>query len=96
MDGVSSVATGEFHTLIVKKDGSMWACGDNSCGQLGDGTKTERHTLVKIMEGVTSVAAGGNGGKEHSLIVKKDGSLWVCGNNHFGQLGDGTRTDILL
>ena len=39
------------HTLIVKKDGSLWACGENGCGQLGDGTTKNRDRPVEIMEG---------------------------------------------
>ena len=87
--GVIAVSAGDFHSLIVKKDGSLWACGNNWHGQLGDGTTTNRHTPVKIMDNVSSVSAGGN----HSLIVKKDGSLWACGYNEDGELGDGTTTE---
>ena len=36
-DGVVKVAAGKTHTLIVKLDGSLWACGSGSVGQLGDG-----------------------------------------------------------
>ncbi len=94
MNGVVSVAASEFHIITVKKDGSLWTCGENLCGQLGDGTKTYKLTPVKILDEVASVAAGGpkfiEGSLNHSLIVKKDGSLWACGSNDFGQLGDGT------
>jgi len=65
MDDVASVAPGGWHTLIVKTDGSLWACGDNEYGQLGDGTTTDRHTPVHIMDDVASVAAG----YFHTLIV---------------------------
>lgn len=88
---VKSVAAGANHSLIVKSDGSLWACGWNEYGQIGDGTTTDRHTPVKIMYGVASVAAG----NAHSLIIKNDGSLWACGRNDYGQLGDGTTTDKL-
>ena len=32
-------------------------------------------------------------GQMHTVAVRSDGSLWAWGNNHFGQLGDGTTTD---
>ena len=35
---------------------------------------------------VTKIAAGG----DHSLYLKGGGSLWVMGDNGYGQLGDGT------
>jgi hypothetical protein len=86
MDDVICVAAGDGHSLAVKTDGSLWAWGNNTLGQLGDGTNLSRNKPVKIMDGVFSVAA-----KEfHSLALKKDGSLWAWGNNEYGQLGDGT------
>jgi alpha-tubulin suppressor-like RCC1 family protein len=36
------------------------------------------------MTGVQELAAGGN----HSLILKLDGTVWACGRNYFGQLGN--------
>ena len=56
MDDVRSVSTQGFYTLIVKKDGSLWACGTNKYGQLGDGTTTNRYRPVEIMEG--NIASG--------------------------------------
>lgn len=83
------VSSGEYHSLIVKTDGSLWACGWNRYGQLGDGTTTNRTNLTKIMDGVVYASAG----TYHSLIVKTDGSLWACGYNQYGRLGDGTTID---
>ena len=88
MTGVASVSAGCYHTAIVKKDGSLWMCGDNYRGQLGDGTTTNKSTPVQIMTGVASVSAGFN----YTAILKKDGSLWMCGGNGDGELGDGTTT----
>jgi alpha-tubulin suppressor-like RCC1 family protein len=88
MSGVRSMAAGEYFSLILKTDGTLWACGYNYYGQLGDGTTATRYTPVQVMSGVRSMAAG-----EHfSLILKTDGTLWACGYNYYGQLGDGTTT----
>jgi alpha-tubulin suppressor-like RCC1 family protein len=75
--GKIKLAAGWEHSLIVKNDGTLWACGLNECGQLGDGTTTNRLTPVQVMSNVHSVAAG----PENSLIVKNDGTLWACGGS---------------
>ncbi|QQR99228.1 MAG: hypothetical protein IPK18_06925 [Sphingobacteriales bacterium] len=48
-----------------------------------------RHTLVKIANNVSTMSAGGY----HSLVLKNDHTLWACGDNSVGQLGDRTTTD---
>ena len=89
---VKGVAAGNSHSLILKTDGTLWACGDNTFGQLGDGTTTKRSTPKFIMDHVQNMAAGW----WHSLILKTDGTLWACGDNSYGQLGDGTNTQHLI
>ncbi len=89
--GYSAIATGYSywnpgHSLGLKQDGSLWAWGQNSYGQLGDGTTTNRSTPVRIDGAFTAVT----GGTSHSLGIKQDGSLWAWGGNGSGQLGDGT------
>jgi len=87
MNNVQSVSAGEYHTMILKNDGSLWATGYNGSGQLGDGTNNIiRLTPVKVMGNVQSVSAG----EYHTMILKNDGSLWATGRNNLGQLGDGT------
>jgi hypothetical protein len=93
MDGVAAVAAGSglywACSMAIKTDGSLWAWGENSYGQLGDGTTTKRLTPVKIMDNVATASAG----SFHSMAIKTDGSLWAWGDNSYGQLGDGTFTD---
>jgi alpha-tubulin suppressor-like RCC1 family protein len=84
-----AIATGGFHSLAIRRDGTLWAWGFNWLGQLGDGTTTDRHRPVQVLTDVVSVAAGW----EHSLAIRRDGTLWAWGRNEFGQLGDGTTTD---
>ena len=55
---VAAVSAGGVHTMVVMADGSLWVAGENSEGQLGDGTSTRRTTFVKVMEGVAAVSAG--------------------------------------
>ena len=39
-EGVTVVAAGAFHSMLIKRDGSIWATGSNRHGQFGDGTIT--------------------------------------------------------
>jgi alpha-tubulin suppressor-like RCC1 family protein len=91
LSGVVALAAGEYYSLAVKSDGTVWAWGDNDLGQLGDGTTEPRITPVQVVNltGVVAVAAG----SLHSLALKSDGTVWAWGSNYSGQLGDGTTTD---
>ncbi len=81
------LAAGQYHSLGLKRDGSLWVWGANNRGQLGDGTTANRKFPVQIMTGVKAVAAG----LEHSLALKTDGTLWAWGENCYGQLGNGKK-----
>jgi hypothetical protein len=57
---------------------------------LGDGTRVDRHTAVRV-HGI-SRAAGISAGFFHTTAVDGAGDVWTWGQNTHGQLGDGTRT----
>ena len=66
-DGVKSVSQSPSvyeHTLFLKTDNTLWGMGDNSWGQLGGGTSTDRLTPVQTASAIASISAGGL----HSLI----------------------------
>jgi alpha-tubulin suppressor-like RCC1 family protein len=88
-----SVSTGSSHTVAIKTDGSLWAWGNNSSGQLGDGTTTTRLSPTRIGMDINwkSVTTGSS----HTVAIKTDGSLWAWGDNSRGQLSDGTTTSRL-
>ena len=87
-----SSAAGQNHSLFICSDSTVMVCGLNSSGQLGDGTTSQRVTPVQLttLSGIIAVSAGGNGNANHSLFLKSDGTVWACGSNSSGQLGDGT------
>ncbi|MEI2724393.1 MAG: choice-of-anchor D domain-containing protein [Verrucomicrobiota bacterium] len=85
------MAVGDSHSLFLKSNGTVWACGFNVVGQLGDGTNTTRLTAVQA-SGLTGITAM-EGGYYHSLFLKSDGTVRACGWNTYGQLGDGTDTN---
>jgi hypothetical protein len=75
------------HSLALNADGSLWAWGNNSFGQLGDGTYDFASTPIRIgtITDWKTVAAGTG----FSTAIKTDGSLWTWGNNSGGELGIG-------
>jgi alpha-tubulin suppressor-like RCC1 family protein len=89
--GLQPIAAGFGHTVAIKADGTLWAWGQNSQGQVGNGTTTDQSGPAQISSGYSTVAAG----MEHSAAIKTDGTLWTWGDNLFGQLGDGTITPRL-
>ena len=46
---VIAIAAGEIHSILMKKDGTVWTTGSNRYGQLGAGTTTNRLTFVKVI-----------------------------------------------
>ncbi|AEC01406.1 fimbrillin family protein [Parasphaerochaeta coccoides] len=89
MTDVKEVSTGATHTMILKKDGTLWATGANQYGQLGDDTTANKSTPVQVMPDVAAVSAGLN----YTMILKTDGTLWAIGFNSFGQLGVGDQNN---
>ncbi len=88
---VVAVAAGFDFTLALKADGTVWAWGDNTHGQLGNGSSADALEPVPV-EGLMSIV-GLAAGKWHALALRSDGTLWGWGYNAYGQLGDGKQQD---
>jgi ribosomal protein L13E len=89
----SSIACGAFHTALLMTDGTIFCCGSNSNGRLGDGTTTSRSSLTLMInipanKTLKTIACGGY----HTAVLMTDGTIYCCGFNGSGQLGDGTTT----
>ncbi|MDO8578317.1 MAG: hypothetical protein Q7R50_03960 [Dehalococcoidales bacterium] len=93
ISGVVAIAAGNWHDLALKAEGTVWAWGLNSAGQLGNGANSNSYIPIQLNElsGVTAIAASGS----HSLALKADSTVWAWGDNTNGQLGTGTVTDRL-
>ncbi len=82
----TAAAANNFYA--VASAGGLASCGDNSSGQVGNGSTSATTTTFAVGTGYSKVSAG----LKHVLALKTDGSLWAWGDNSSGQLGDGTLT----
>ncbi|MFH1231345.1 MAG: hypothetical protein V1709_07610 [Planctomycetota bacterium] len=92
----SKAAAGGGNTIAIKNNGTLWGWGSNNRGQLGDGTSNlTLYTPNQILPGTTwsAVAASPDSLYGYTVAIKSDGTLWACGSNNLGQIGDGTLTD---
>jgi alpha-tubulin suppressor-like RCC1 family protein len=89
----TQVSAGGFHSLAVGSDGNTYAWGDNSNGQLGNGSNTNSNVPVQVTlpTGVTFTQV--SAGTYHSLAVGSDNKTYAWGENRYGKLGNGSNTD---
>ncbi len=84
---VSTSKNGSPFSLFLKNDGTVWACGNNSYGQLGLGDTLDRliPTQIPGLTNISEISAGNS----FAAVLKSDGTIWVWGNNQNGQLATG-------
>ena len=100
------VAAGPWHSLFLKSDGTAWASGSNSVGQLGlevlrgSGEPPVEEPAEVLSESdqpvvfAASQPIDGPSDSQHSAFFKADGTIWTAGRNIFGQLGTGDKVDV--
>lgn len=90
---VATVAAGDHHSLVLTSDGKVWAFGDDSLGQLGDGTTAGRYqaAMVAGLSGVSAIAAGPG----FNLALRDDGTVWTWGSNACGEVGQAPSVALL-
>lgn len=82
-----AVAAGISHTLALKADGSLWAWGENSQGELGFTNAGIFPVPVRIGAGQSWKAVFASG--HSSFGIRSDGTLWAWGYNSGSVLGLG-------
>ncbi|MCU0692106.1 MAG: hypothetical protein MUF54_11950, partial [Polyangiaceae bacterium] len=87
LDSVRQVAMGAYHACALLQDGNVACWGDNTYGQVGDGTAQHRTkpTRVPNFEGIVELATGGF----HTCARRDNGTVACWGNNTDGQVGTG-------
>lgn len=93
LSGVMAIGAAENNTCIVKNDGTLWICGANPYGQLGNGVTggPDEPDLQKVTS--LSGIKGVTGGIGFILALKSDNTVMGIGKNSSGGLGNGTNTD---
>lgn len=86
-----TAAAGAGDHALYDSDGTLYACGDNAFGDLGDGTTRPSTTPVAVtaLPSRTAIVAL-VASYEDSGALLADGGYFDWGVNNFGQLGDGT------
>ena len=72
-------------SAAIKTDGTLWAWGNNTFGQLGLSDITDRYSPVQV--GGLTAWSQVSGGYRHTVAIKTDGNLYAWGGNQQGQLG---------
>jgi len=96
-----AVASGNLHTVALKSDGTLWAWGDNTHGDLGLGERQQRlcepdgrsSQQPPIRRRPTTAWVAVACGQDHTGALRSDGTLWAWGNNSDGELGQGNATN---
>ena len=86
------VSNGGSHSSAVRAIGTVWTWGNNSVGQLGDGTNTQRSSPVSVIGGFTDWCAISSN-STFNAAIRQNGTMWTWGDNSTGQLGDATIVD---
>ena len=81
LSNVVALAGGWDHSVALLNDGSVWAWGDNSFAEIGDGTLTDRHAPVQVSGLSNIVAIAGGSQCYHHLALQSNGNLWQWGGN---------------
>jgi len=84
------VSPGPF-VLGIQSNGTLWAAGNNSWGQLGINTVGGNY-ISFVQVGSANNWAQISCGYTGWAAIQSNGTLWVCGINTFGELGINTTT----
>lgn len=86
----TEVSAGESHTCAVTTEAVAYCWGNNSAGELGDGSTVSSRLPVAVAGEIEWRSVSASWG--YSCGVSLEGEAYCWGGNLRGQLGDGTTT----
>ena len=87
---LAGINAGGSHSVSVSSDGQVYAWGDNTHGQIGDGTHTGRTLPTGTAAPADVLFTQATAGRNHTAALDATGRIWTWGDNSDGQLGRGT------
>ncbi len=88
LSGVTAIAAGRTHALALLSNGTVESWGNDTEGELGNGTIEPQGTTPAAVSGLTGVSAISAGDQE-SVALLSSGGIEAWGSNNSGTLGDG-------
>jgi alpha-tubulin suppressor-like RCC1 family protein len=88
LTGITSISAGTYGAFALRGDGTVWAWGQGTAGELGNGGTANSLEAVQVsnLTGVTAVGATAWSG----VALTSDGVVYTWGSNEDGELGNGT------
>ena len=81
------VATGWYHSVALRSDGTVWTWGRNEEGELGDSSLVTQRASPGRMGSLNSWRSISAPPISYTLAQKADGSVWGWGRNYSGAFG---------
>ena len=92
---IVQISAGGCHTVAIDEEGKVYTWGNNTYGQLGNGTANDSNVPICISDISGNILNGKkivqiSAGDRHTIAMDKEGKVYTWGYNEDGQLGDGT------
>ncbi len=89
LSNIVNISAGYSHSLALKNDGTVYAFGSNSNGELGNGTTDITTNISQVIFEEDTDIIQVSAGSDFSCALDSNGKVWAWGKNNNGQLGQG-------
>ncbi|MFV0606620.1 MAG: RCC1 domain-containing protein [Niabella sp.] len=91
-EGIIKIVAGDMFNFLLANNGQVKVCGYGN-GAFGNGSTDMKTALTSVFDGAVDI--GVSQSKSSSFIISADGTLYVAGNNQYGNLGLGNTDNQL-